>query len=130
MSGRSSREAEEAMSQDGISTHVLDLALGVPAAGVRVRLEREAPDDYAAAWALCASGVTDKDGRCRPLQEAEKVLAGKHRLTFETAAYLAGLEQPAFFPEVTVTFLGEADGGSCHVPLLLSPFGYSTYRGS
>ena len=118
------------MSQNGISTHVLDLALGLPAAGVRVRLEREAPDDYAAAWAHCASGVTDADGRCRPLLEAGKVLAGKHRLTFETAAYFAGLEQPAFFPEVSVTFLVETDGAGCHVPLLLSPFGYSTYRGS
>ena len=118
------------MSLNGISTHVLDLSLGMPAAGMRVRLEREAPDDYAAPWAHCASGVTDADGRCRPLLEAEKVLPGKHRLTFETAAYSAGREQPAFFPEITVTFLVEAAGAGCHVPLLLSPFGYSTYRGS
>ena len=118
------------MSQNGISTHVLDLSLGLPAAGVRVRLEREAPDDYAAPWVHCASGETDADGRCRPLLEAEKVQAGKHRITFETAAYFAELEQPAFFTEVVVTFLVEADGAGCHVPLLLSPFGYSTYRGS
>ena len=74
--------------------------------------------------------MTDADGRCRPLLEAEKVLAGKHRLTFETAAYFAGLEQPAFFPEVVVVFLVEADRAGYHLPLLISPFGYSTYRGS
>ena len=119
-----------AASQNGISTHVLDLSLGMPAAGIRVRLEREAPDDYAAPWVHCASGVTDADGRCRPLLEAEKVHAGKHRLTFETVAYFAGLRQPAFFPEIAVTFLVEGDGAGYHVPLLLSPFGYSTYRGS
>ncbi len=118
------------MSQNGISTHVLDLSLGVPAAGIRVRLEREAPDDYAAPWVHCASGVTDADGRCRPLLEADKVHAGKHRLTFETVAYFAGVEQPAFFPEIAIMFLVEADGAGYHVPLLLSPFGYSTYRGS
>ncbi len=118
------------MSQNGISTHVLDLALGLPATGMRVRLEREAPDDYAAPWAHCAAGMTDEDGRCRPLLEAEKVVAGKHRLTFETAAYFAGQERPAFFPEISITFTVETDGAGCHVPLLLSPFGYSTYRGS
>ena len=61
----------------GISTHVLDTSLGLPAAGVWVTLEREAPDDYAAAWVPCASAMTDADGRCRPLLDAEKVVAGQ-----------------------------------------------------
>ena len=115
---------------NGISTHVLDLSLGLPAAGVSVTLEREAPDDYAAPWCHCASAVTDPDGRANPLLAGEKVLAGKHRLTFHTAPYFAGLELPTLYPEITVTFLVAADGASYHIPLLLSPFGYSTYRGT
>lgn len=114
----------------GISTHVLDTSLGQPAAGVQVTLEREAPDDYAAAWVPCASALTDEDGRCKPLLGAEKVVAGRHRLTFATGAYFASLALPTLYPEVIVNFQVGADGSSYHIPLLLSPFGYSTYRGS
>ena len=102
----------------------------MPAAGVQVTLEREAPDDYAAAWVPCASALTDQDGRCKPLLAAEKVVAGKHRLSFATGAYFASLELPTLYPEVIVTFQVGADGSSYHIPLLLSPFGYSTYRGT
>ena len=114
----------------GISTHVLDTALGLPAAGIQVTLEREAPDDYAVPWLPCGSALTDPDGRCNPLLPADKVVAGKHRLTFHTAPYFAALELPTLYPEITVTFLVAADGASYHIPLLLSPFGYTTYRGT
>ena len=113
----------------GISTHILDTSLGLPAAGVQVTLEREAPEDYAAPWLPCASATTDQDGRCRPLLAAEKVVAGRHRLTFATGAYFASLELPTLYPEIAITFLVAGDGSSYHIPLLLSPFGYSTYRG-
>ena len=114
----------------GISTHILDTSLGLPAAGIQVTLERAAPDDYAAAWIHCASGTTDADGRCRPLFPADRVVAGTHRLHFATAPYFAALDQPTLYPSITITFLVAADGASYHIPLLLSPFGYSTYRGT
>ncbi len=114
----------------GISTHVLDTSLGVPAGGIQVTLEREAPEDYAVPWVHCATGTTDADGRCRPLLAEEKVKAGTYRLHFATGAYFRALEQPEFYPEVVIAFAVAADAASCHVPLLLSPFGYTTYRGS
>lgn len=114
----------------GISTHVLDTALGLPAAGIHITLEREAPDDYATPWIPCASAITDADGRCRPLQPAEHVKAGKHRLTFAVGPYFAASHRPTLYPEISITFLVANDGESYHIPLLLSPFGYSTYRGT
>ncbi len=114
----------------GISTHIIDTSLGLPAAGIQVTLEREAPDDYATPWFHCASAVTDPDGRCKPLLAAEKVLAGKHRLTFLTGPYFASLELPTLYPEIAITFLVAADGAEYHIPLLLSHFGYTTYRGT
>jgi 5-hydroxyisourate hydrolase len=106
-----------------VTTHVLDTARGVPAAGVRVRLEAVADGG---AWALVGEGVTDADGRAGELGEG----TGVHRLVFATAEYLAetGAAEP-FFPEITIAFV--LDGTDhCHVPLLLSPFSYATYRGS
>ena len=114
----------------GISTHILDTSLGLPAAGIQVTLEREAPDEYAAPWAHCATAVTDPNGRINPLLPAEKVLAGIHRLRFATAPYFASLELPTLYPEIVITFLVAADQASYHIPLLLSPYGYTTYRGS
>ncbi len=114
----------------GISTHILDLSLGLPAAGIHVALEREAPDDYAAAWIPCAAGSTNADGRLNPLLPVDEVLAGKHRLTFATAPYFKLLELPTLYPEIVITFIVAADHTSYHIPLLLSPFGYSTYRGT
>ena len=115
---------------NGISTHVLDTSLGLPAAGVQVVLEREAPEYYASPWAHCATGTTDADGRCKPLLNADQVVSGVYRLRFSTKAYFASLEQPAFYPEVMISFIVAADGASYHIPLLLSPYGYTTYRGS
>jgi 5-hydroxyisourate hydrolase len=110
----------------GISTHILDTGLGRPAAGVAVTLERWKLD----AWLACGSGITDGDGRCKGLLPAEHVSVGRYRLNFATGEYFAGDRRHTFFPEVTVTFEVEREGGSYHVPLLLSGFGYSTYRGS
>jgi len=109
-----------------ITTHVLDLALGRPAAGVPILLERSANDG----WAVIGAGLTDTDGRLRTLIPAGATVApGRYRLRFDTAAYFAATAQVAFYPYVDVVFeLGGA--GHAHVPLLLSPFGYSTDRGS
>ncbi|MCO5971368.1 hydroxyisourate hydrolase [Actinoallomurus soli] len=101
-----------------LSTHVLDAAAGRPAAGVPVRLESRASDG---SWTPVAAGRTDEDGRFRDWPDPG---AGVHRLVFETE----GLS--AFYPEVTVVFRITRPGGHHHIPLLLSPFAYSTYRGS
>ena len=104
-----------------VTTHVLDTARGVPAAGVQVVLEAYGRDG----WLPLVRAVTDEDGRASDLAAADAA-AGLHRLVFATGAYLG---EGAFFPEVTVAF--EVGGQErLHVPLLLSPFGYSTYRGS
>ena len=140
------------MSQvSAVTTHVLDTARGVPAVGVEVRLERVSGGTGAGGGAGAGSGTgaglgadggagrgggeiargrTDADGRVRDLGPAE-LPAGTYRLVFDTGAYLAGRGQgAAFFPEVVITFALDGEPGHCHVPLLLSPFAYSTYRGS
>lgn len=106
-----------------ITTHVLDTALGLPARGVPVRLSRIDPDP-----SVLAEAVTDDDGRVTDLGP-DRAEPGTYELRFDTAAYAAATGQPCFFPEVTLTF-AVADGRHHHVPLLLSPFAYSTYRGS
>ncbi|WP_410788729.1 hydroxyisourate hydrolase [Kribbella sp. C-35] len=102
-----------------LSTHVLDTALGRPAQNVQVRLYR--------GDALEATGTTDQDGRVAEL--APKLEHGTYRLWFDVAAYAESTGQDIFFPEVSVTFT-VADERHYHVPLLLSPFAFSTYRGS
>jgi 5-hydroxyisourate hydrolase len=107
-----------------LSTHVLDATTGTPAADVAVRVESRDEDG---SWQPGAEGRTDADGRLRDLGELP---AGVHRIVFDTAAYFAARDVRAFYPEVTVTFeILDADTHH-HVPLLLSPFAYSTYRGS
>lgn len=106
-----------------LSTHVLDTALGRPAQGIRVTLESS--DD------LVGSGTTDTDGRVRDLQRKDEPLGeGSYRLTFYVADYFSNAGRETFFPEVIVSFRIAAGTEHYHVPLLLSPFGYSTYRGS
>ncbi len=107
----------------GISTHILDTSLGQPAPRVGVKLERLAPGA-----AMLAEATTDADGRCRLLESSAN--AGTYRLTFQTAAYFAAQGRPTLYPEISVTFLVVEDGRNYHIPLLLNPFGYSTYRGS
>ena len=103
-----------------LSTHVLDASRGTPAAGVAVRLTTTGGQELAAA-------VTDADGRVR---ELGALTAGDYRLTFATGEYFAANGQQGFYPEVVVTFTVTDPGQHHHVPLLLSPYAYSTYRGS
>jgi 5-hydroxyisourate hydrolase len=112
-----------------VTTHVLDTARGVPAAGIAVRLE-QAGGGEAGGGGEIARGQTDADGRVGDLGPAE-LPPGTYRLVFDTGGYLAGQgHRAAFFPEVAITFALDGEAGHCHVPLLLSPFAYSTYRGS
>lgn len=114
-----------------ISTHVLDTAAGKPAAGVHVRLEMQTGGREAEPWKILGQAVTDADGRAKALLPAGATLAeGVYRLTFDTAHYFRGLQQATFYPEVKITFFVADAAQHYHVPLLLSPFGYSTYRGS
>jgi 5-hydroxyisourate hydrolase len=106
-----------------LSTHVLDNASGMPAPGVPVRLERSGDDG----WAAVADGVTDADGRLRDWVPDTEWGAGMYRLVFDTAAFLGN---DAFFPQVSVTFQVNEPERHHHVPLLLSPYSYTTYRGS
>lgn len=113
-----------------LSTHVLDTARGRPAAGMAVQLWRLTGEQRV----LLKSVTTDQDGRTdAPLLEGDVFQAGVYELVFAAGAYFRaqqGLPEPAFLDEVVVRF-GVADAGaSYHVPLLLSPWGYSTYRGS
>ena len=111
-----------------ISTHVLDTALGKPAAGVPVTLEQLGS---AGAATKIGSGTTDLDGRLRNLLPTGRSLEpGDYRLRFDTGAYLARAGHTVFYPAVSVDFRVTESGSHYHVPLLLSPFGYSTYRGS
>jgi 5-hydroxyisourate hydrolase len=108
-----------------LSTHVLDTSRGCPAAGIPFRLTREGAELFA--------GVTDADGRC-PALRSLTLLAGRYRLEFRVADYFrqggAELPDPPFLDVIPIDFgIGEA-GAHYHVPLLLSPYGYSTYRGS
>ena len=105
-----------------VSTHVLDASAGRPASGVAVALSFL---DSADAWVAVESGETDGDGRHR---FGALTGPGVYRLVFGTGAYFAARGAAAFYPEVTITFT--ASTGHDHVPLLLSPFAYSTYRGS
>lgn len=112
-----------------ITTHVLDLELGKPAAGVAVRLEVYVPDR--GVWVELSKRTTDADGRVKDLLEAGAPLdQGRHRITFDTGAYFLARGAKTFYPSVTVEFEISEPTQHHHVPLLLSPFGYSTYRGS
>jgi 5-hydroxyisourate hydrolase len=107
----------------GVSTHVLDTAKGRPAAGVPVRLERHT----GAVATIVARGLTDHDGRLSDWVDSTQLAAGVFRLVFDTGSYLG---PSAFYPEVAVSFVITDPAEHYHVPLLLSPFTYTTYRGS
>jgi 5-hydroxyisourate hydrolase len=104
-----------------ISTHVLDIARGAPAAGITVELHR--------AGQLIGSAETNSDGRTdAPLLIADRIPAGPYELIFHVQDYLR--PEPAFFDHITIRFTVSDEEGNYHVPLLLAPHGYSTYRGS
>src|SRR5437870_4587488 len=110
-----------------ITTHVLDTSRGRPADGVPATLEIEA----AGGWKLMGKGTTNSEGRITDLVPSEtKLSAGIYRLIFDTAKYFANHQIKGFYPQVTIVFRIEDPVQHYHVPLLLSPFGYSTYRGS
>lgn len=121
------RLAKLVESQISITTHVLDTARGRPAAGVAVVLDMLGADD----WTRIGEGVTDANGRLTRLADGRSVMPGTYRLTFDSGAYHRshGVSQP-FFPDVRITFVVNEADSHYHVPVLLSPFGYSTYRGT
>ena len=110
-----------------ITTHVLDIAKGKPAAGIPVSLDLQAP---AGNWRGVGHGVTNQDGRVTDFLASEKLDAGTYWLTFDTSSYLQHNSGNAFFPLVTIVFAVQDASQHYHIPLLLSPYGYSTYRGS
>jgi 5-hydroxyisourate hydrolase len=109
-----------------ITTHVLDTSLGRPAAGVPVILEIQ----VVGAWQEISRGATDADGRLRHLLEPGALVAGIYRLTFETGVYFHARKIRGLYPQITIVFQVEDAQEHYHIPLLLSPYGYSTYRGS
>ena len=115
-----------------ITTHVLDLASGRPASGIVVFLLRK--EEGEGGWREMGRGVTNADGRAMSLLPSGGTLSvGTYQLRFDTRSYfkenLSSLS-PSFFPEITITFSVTDPAHPHHIPLLLSPFGYSTYRGS
>jgi 5-hydroxyisourate hydrolase len=111
-----------------ITTHVLDLSKGKPAAGLAVRLDVR---DKLGDWTELARAVTNPDGRIEGLLDAGAVAAaGVYRLSFETEAYFKASGGSGFYPAVSIEFHLADPSQHYHVPLLLSPYGYSTYRGS
>jgi 5-hydroxyisourate hydrolase len=109
-----------------ITTHVLDTSLGMPGRGIAIELERVEHG----VWNLVGGGVTDDDGRLRTLTPQGPVAPGTYRIRFQTGPYFEANQVSGFFPVVEIQFT-VADGAQhYHVPLLLNPYGFSTYRGS
>jgi 5-hydroxyisourate hydrolase len=111
-----------------ITTHILDTSRGHPASGVPVRLEMQGTDGE---WLVLGAGETDMDGRLRDLLPDDFDLQpGIYRLSFDTSVYFGTQSLRSFYPHVVVVFRVDDAQQHYHVPLLLNPFGYSTYRGS
>lgn len=105
-----------------ISTHVLDTSLGAPARGIRITLERG--DE------VIGTAVTDVDGRAKDLSGGKQLGIGLHKLVFDVGQYFSSTAREAFYERIAIEFVVSSESDHYHVPLLLSPFGYSTYRGS
>jgi len=111
-----------------ISTHVLDTARGTPAGALSVHLERRSGTGE---WLIIRSAQTDADGRCpQLLPEGENLAPGIYRLAFDTETYFTSQGQQTFYPIVRITFSVREGETDFHIPLLLSPYGYTTYRGT
>ncbi len=110
-----------------ISTHVLDTSIGRPAAAITVQLQRQT----AATWTDVSQAITDKDGRVTSLLPPDgEAGAGNYRLIFDVAGYFGARGVESFYSKVSIDFIVRDAAAHYHVPLLLSPYGYSTYRGS
>lgn len=109
-----------------ITTHVLDTSRGCPATGLKVELQFRSGSD----WKTLGSGVTDANGRCATLMGEEKPQPGGYRLLFDVGSYFKEQQVETFYSEIPIVFEIASPEAHYHVPLLLSPFGYSTYRGS
>ncbi len=111
-----------------ITTHILDTSVGKPAEGVTIELMALNADD---SWTTLAAGKTNQDGRIGDLLAADKTLpAGTYKMVFQTEEYFKATGQSVFYPWADVVFNITGSGEHYHIPLLLNPFGYSTYRGS
>lgn len=117
----------EKLLQSPITTHVLDLSIGRPAGGMTVTLEKNEPRE---GWKLVGEAETDHDGRVGHLLSLPALEIGCYRMTFDTGAYFRRKGHKTFYPSVTITFETQDALEHYHVPLLISPYGYSTYRGS
>jgi 5-hydroxyisourate hydrolase len=111
---------------NSITTHVLDTARGKPAAGVPIKLEIE----EGGAFVEIGRGETDADGRLKTLLGARALEAATYRITFDTRVYFETIKVEGFYPEAAIVFQVRDTTQHYHVPLLLQPFGYGTYRGS
>lgn len=110
-----------------ITTHVLDTSKGRPAEGIQITLQSFSEDER---WANVASGITNSDGRISDLlSDQEHLIPGIYRMLFQTGSYFENQSLPTFYPVIPVVF-EISDTDHYHIPLLLNPFGYSTYRGS
>ena|SRR2546422_8102529 len=111
-----------------ISTHILDTSRGAPAGSVAVCLATQNTDE---SWREISHAWTDEDGRVKPFFLVEEPLpGGTYRLVFDLEPYFSGLGTECFYPQVTIVFKIADESQHYHIPLLISPFGYSTYRGS
>ncbi|ORM61821.1 hydroxyisourate hydrolase [Pantoea rodasii] len=119
--------APEASVKNPLSVHVLNLQTGLPTPGITVELDKKDKDG----WIKLSTGVTDANGRITGLYPVEqKMQGGSYRVVFMTGAFYEKNHQKTFFPEIPVEFNMEENAGHYHIPLLLSPYGYSTYRGN
>ncbi|NWU91279.1 HIUH hydrolase, partial [Upupa epops] len=121
-------EGTSEMAQGSLTTHVLNTATGLPATGLAISLAQL--QEPGTGWTELAQRWTDKDGRCLPLLLPGQAKAGTYKLRFETAVYWQGLGQASFYPFVEVVFTIEDPSQKLHIPLLISPYSYTTYRGS
>ena len=108
-----------------VTTHVLDTSIGKPGKNIRVQLMQKVTNE----WKAVAQGITNEDGRISDLMPAGKTLSGTYKIVFDTGGYYSAQNIKTFYPAVEILFT-IVDDSHYHVPLLISPFGYSTYRGS
>lgn len=111
-----------------LSTHVLNTSLGVPGSNMALSLHRQ--DTSSETWSLVTNGITNSDGRCPGLITKEAFIAGVYKLRFETQQYWESIGETSFYPYVEIVFTIRDPGQKYHIPLLMSRFSYSTYRGS